>query len=302
MSIRHRRPLALLAGFCVFIAAVYATGEWYRRIDYREKFVAMRGKLASVETSPAELRGGHSILSVSLQNDRNILLSASLRVPDGKGKRYPAIVILGGVVTGRRTIDYLDSTDDIVLLALDYPYEGKREKLGVLEFAKSLPRIRRAVLETVPAIMLGIDYLLTRDDVMPDRIILVGGSLGAMFVPAAMASDGRIAAGAILFGAGNIELLLRSDLDLPAPVGVPVSWACAVLTSPVEPLKYVADISPRPLFMLNGSRDPRINPECSRILHETARDPKTIVWLDAGHLGVSSRKFHELQSLAESLS
>ncbi len=289
-----RRVLAVLAGLCVLVAAVYVTGEWFRRCDYRDKFGVMSGMLTSVEVTIDERHGGHLFQSVNLRNDNDITVSACLKVPAGEEKRYPALVILGGLVTGRQTIDYLDGTSGIILLALDYPYEGKKKKLSALEFVGSLPRMRRAVLETVPSVMLGIDYLLTRDDVIPDRIILAGGSLGALFVPAAMAADRRITAGAILFGAGDIEFLVRSDLHLPSIVAVPAGWMCAVLTSPVEPLKYVADISPRPLFMLNGSVDPRIPVRCSRILHETAREPKTVVWLDTGHLGIRSKEFHEV--------
>ncbi|MBN2185408.1 MAG: hypothetical protein JW746_08780 [Candidatus Krumholzibacteriota bacterium] len=293
-KLRLRRFLTVLVCICILVAAAYVTGEWYRRRDYRDRFGAMRGTLTHAEGAVERLHKGDLFQSVYLRSDRGITVSASLKVPAGEERRYPALVILEGLVTGRQVLDYLEDTNGIILLALDYPYGGKKKKLSALEFTGSLPRIHRAVLETVPSVMLGIDYLLSRDDVMPDRIILVGGSLGAIFVPAAMAADGRIAAGAILFGAGDIERLVRSDLDLPSLVAAPAGWACAVLTSSIEPLKYVADISPRPLFMMNGSADPRIPERCSRIIHETAQEPKTVVWLDAGHLDVRSREFHEI--------
>jgi hypothetical protein len=293
---RLRCVLTVLACLCLLAAALYLAGEWYRRRDYRERFGAMRGRLTAVHVTNGEQRDGHLFQSVELRNDGGIAVSACLKAPIGDGERYPALVILGGLRTGRKTIDYLGGTSGIVLFALDYPYEGKKENLGVLELARSLPCIRRAVLETVPAIMLGIDYLLTRDDVAPDRILLVGGSLGAIFTPAAAAVDERIAAAMILFGAGDIEQLVRANLDMPAAVTVPAAWACAVLTSPVEPLKYVADISPRPLFMLNGTGDPRIPIRCSCLLHEEAREPKTVKWINVGHLNVRSNEFHGLVS------
>lgn len=293
-KLRLRRLLTVLVCICILAAAAYVTGEWFRRRDYRDKFGAMRGTLTHAEVAIDRQHNGDIFQSVDLRSDSGIAVSANLKVPDGEENRYPALVILGGLVAGRKVIDYLEDPSGIILLVLDYPYKGKKEKLSALEFAGSLPRMHRGVVETVPSVMLGIDYLLTRDDVMPDRIILVGGSLGAMFVPAAMAADERIAAGAILFGAGNIEQLVRSDLDLPSIVAAPAGWACAVLTSSIEPLKYVADISPRPLFMLNGLVDPRIPVRCSRALHETAREPKTVVWLDVGHLHVRSKEFHEM--------
>ncbi len=296
--VKHHLRRVLIVFICLFIlaAAIYLAGELYRRRDYREEFGVMRGRLTAVRVTNDEERDGHLFQTVELRNDRGIAVSACLKAPIGNGDRYPALVILGGLRTGRRTLEYLEGTSGIVLFTLDYPYEGKKEKLGVLEFARSLPRIRRAVLETVPAIMLGIDYLLTRDDIAPDRILLVGGSLGAIFTPAAAALDERIAAAVILFGAGNIEQLVRANLDMPAVVAVPAGWACAVLASPVEPLRYVADISPRPLFMMNGTGDPRIPLRCSCLLHETAREPKTVKWINVGHVNVRSNEFHGLVS------
>ncbi len=290
---RFRIIIAAVTVLCVLVCAVYAAGEFYRRRDYREKFHRMHGSLGCVQMVDEGRRSGHHFWSLELSVDSGAYISASLKVPAGEGGRYPALVVLGGLRTGRRTIDYLGSTKGIVILALDYPYEGKKEDLGVIEFLWALPRIRRAVIETVPSVMLWIDYLLTREDVEQDKIMLVGGSLGAMFVPAAMAADERIAAGAILFGAGDIERLARANLRMPAFASAPAAWLCAVLASPVEPLKYVADVSPRPLFMLNGLGDPRIPARCSTTLHETAREPKTIRWIDAGHVNVRSSEFHE---------
>jgi fermentation-respiration switch protein FrsA (DUF1100 family) len=111
-----------------------------------------------------------------------------------------------------------------------------------------------------------------------------------------MASDGRVAAGIMLFGGGDIERLVRTNLHTSALLSGPAAWICAVLTSPVDPVKYIGDISPRPLFMMNGRNDPRIPLECSRMLHEAALEPKTVRWIDAGHVNVRSREFHELVS------
>lgn len=280
-----------LLGVVALVVIVYLGGEWYRHRD--APFARMRGELTLVETVASEARGDYEFRTLTLGNARGIVTRARLKAPVASKRPHSAVVILGGLGTAERTVDYLGDTHDLVLLALDYPYQGKRKRLGAVEFVTVLPRMRRAVLETVPAVSMGVDYLLSRDDVDPERIILVGGSLGAMFVPAAAATDGRVAAAAILFGAGDIERLLRSDLDLPGWLAAPVAWAGAVLTAPVEPLDYVADVSPRPLLMVNGTGDPRMSVECARLLHEKAREPKKIRWIDAGHVGVRDREFHE---------
>lgn len=274
-------------------AGLYLAAERFSRRDFSEEFYNMRGNIGEAEIVTEEVMAGHVFRTLNIKSDKGISFSASVKAPHVAKGRYPAIIILGGLRTGKRTIDYLKATRNIVILSLDYPYEGKKEKLSALEFLTSLPAIHRAVLETVPAAILGVDYLLGRDDVDPERIILVGGSLGAIFVPAVMAADGRIAAAAMLFGACDIGSLVKSSIDLPAPLPAVAGRVTALMASPVEPLKYVAGVSPRPLFMLNGSEDPRIPPACSRLLHSSAREPKTARWIEAGHLSVQSKEFRE---------
>lgn len=252
----------------------------------------MRGAITFSQIELQSKVGDHGFYSLGLKSDKGINVSAYLKAPVKKEKPWPALVILGGLRTGRRTVRYLEDSTDMVIMALDYPYHGKKEDLSVLEFTRALPEIRKAILETVPSVMLGIDYLLIRGGVDPDRIVMVGGSLGALFVPAIMAADQRIAGAAILFGGADIERLIVADLEAPSPLAEIAGWICAVLVSPVEPLKYVDQISPRPLYMLNGMNDRRIPMECSRLLHRTAGEPKTVRWIQEGHLNVKSEDFH----------
>lgn len=289
---RFRWPILFVAGFVLPLVMVYAAGQLYRRADYRKQFAGLHGSPVVTEVSYVEETGGHRLYSVRIENEFGVSVDGFLRVPPGEGGPYPALVLLGGVRTGRRTIEYIDTTRGVVLFALDYPYDGKTGRMSAAEFVAAVPRIRRAVIRTVPAVMLAVDFLRARTDVDPDRIILVGGSLGALFAPAAAATDTRIAAAAMLFGAGDLESLMRANLEIPGILAGPASWLGAVLVSPVEPVKYIGSIAPRPVFMLNGAGDPRMPERNSRLLHEAAGDPKTIRWIDAGHVNIRDEHFH----------
>jgi dienelactone hydrolase len=289
----NRWKTIVILGLVLPHVALYAAGEWYRTRDYSEPFVEMHGRLAEADVNLIDEDGGHRLFEVRLKNDGDIVVTGYLKVPADAGGRRPALLILGGVRTGKRTLDYIHNTRGVVLLALDYPYQGKKSGLGVSEFLVAVPAIRNAIIRTVPAAMLGVDYLLTRNDVDGGRIVLAGGSVGAVFAPAVAAVDKRIAGAAMLFGAGDIEELIRANIDAPGVVARPAAWMCAVLTSPVEPTKYIAEISPRPVFMLNGTGDPRMPESCSQLLHDAARHPKTIRWIDAGHVNIRAAEFHE---------
>ncbi|MDZ7860326.1 MAG: prolyl oligopeptidase family serine peptidase [Candidatus Krumholzibacteriota bacterium] len=291
---RRRRTIIILCIITfVLVSGIILTGIWLETRDFRDNFSAMRGELGEIEELGKVRKNGYTSKSVGALSSTGIPFSARIKVPERRNNPLAALIILGGLRTGKDIVDYMQGTPGMIIMAIDYPYEGKKEDLSAIEFMLALSDIRKAVLETPPAVMLGVDYLLSRDDVDPEMITLIGGSLGAFFVPAVMASDPRIDAAAILFGAGDLKELIKNEIDLPFPLPCLGSSIASVLVSPVEPLKYVAGISPRPLLILNGKADPRIPAELAMKLHDAAGEPKTVAWIDCGHMDVKSEEFNE---------
>ena len=292
-----KHPLIItVLSISILLLAAYIAGEIYRSIDYRERFLKRRGRLVETGEHFAGESGGHRLFEITLESSTGIRTNGFLKVPAEGGRLRPAFLILGGLRTGRKTLDYISNTKGIVMLALDYPYEGKTGRMSAWEFIRSVPRIRRAVIDTAPAAMMAVDYLLERDDVDPGRIIVIGGSLGTFFVPAHAAIDDRPAAAVMIYGAGDIQSIITASNEMPRWLARPAGWLGAVLVSPVEPLKYVKYISPRPLLMISGRQDPRIPERCSRLLHDTAHEPKTVKWIDTGHVSIQEEEFHGLIS------
>ena len=279
--------------FAVVMVVLWLLGEALKTRDYVPYFLECHSALTSVSETILEETDEFSVVHLMLRSELGIEVESHLRVPaHGPGLR-PTIVILGGVRTGRRTVEYLGDTGDWLVVALDYPYRGKKSGLSRVEFLASVPAMRRAVLDTVPAGMLVLDYLSRRGDVDRDRYVLAALSVGALVAPSLADADDRVSSVAIFFGAGDLGALIDSNLDLPWPLKPGVSWLGSVLVSPLEPLKYVGRIHPRPVFMLNGSDDPAMPERCARALHEAAREPKTVCWLPSGHVSVHSPEFHE---------
>lgn len=291
---RWRRRLVLILGALAAVAAaVWLLGEAVKARDYVAYFRQRHSGLRSVSETILERTEAFSVVHVALRSELGIEVESHLKIPVHQPSSCPTLIILGGVRTGRRTVEYLGETGDWLVVALDYPYHGKKSGLSRTEFVASIPSMRRAVLDTVPAGMLVLDYLLRRGDVDPARIVLAGGSFGALFAPAMAAADDRVSAVAIFFGAGDLGALIDANLELAWPLKPAVTWVGSVMVSPLEPLKYVGRISPRPVFMLNGTDDPAMPERCSRALHEAAREPKTIRWLSLGHVSVHSVEFHD---------
>jgi hypothetical protein len=290
----HKRRVTLLVLLAILVAgvAIYTATEIYRDHDYLDYFVDIKGTLVDRSETVVETTPGYRVVQVDLRDDNGLEVVGYLKVPSSGGP-FPSILALGGVRTGKDVVNYLEETPDVIVLALDYPYKGKKSKFGAFEFVYKVPEIRRALLNTVPAAMLGVDYLLGREDVDPDRVVFVGGSVGAMYGPVVGAADERLAGVALLFGAGDLRRVFRANIDAPAPLAAAGAWVVSLLVSPLEPLKYVGRVSPRPLFVLSGSGDARMPAEASRLLHEAAAEPKTIRWIDTGHVHVRDTEFHE---------
>ena len=288
---RLRRFAFCLAVVGALVLAVYTGAAHYRPRDYLSYFREHKGRLVSSVESPPEPRGDGTLHRVTLQDDRGLKVDAFVKIPRASAAPRAAIVTLGGLQGGVRALEFVGDTGDFIVLAMDYPYSGPRSRLSAWQALRLVPAMRRAVLNTPSATMLGVDYLYRRPDVDRNRIVLIGGSLGALFAPAVAAADDRITALALLFGAGDLFDILDANLPLPLLVRRPAAWGLSTVLSPLEPLKYIGRVAPRPVFMLNSTGDRRIPDRCSRLLQTAAGEPKTVRWIDAGHVHVRDRNF-----------
>ena len=245
--------------------------------DYR----ARAGRLISWEEGSISSSDSGRVWEVFLRGER-LSVHGRVRAPDDVGRRWPALVMLGGLRTGRRTVDYMEDAG-AVLLALDYPYEGPKSNLSWPQILRLILRIRKPCFDTPAALLLAVDYLCGRPEVDPNRIALIGGSLGCFFVPAAAAQDERPSAVVLVYGLANIRILLEKVLE-PWPLLAPVlSRAGQRLLDPLDPVHTVPRISPRPLLVVNASGDERFPKACIEALHNVARQPHTEIWLPISH-------------------
>jgi len=185
-------------------------------------------------------------------------------------------------------VEIPDSASGLVLASVEYPYDVRGLPRG-FAWLWRFPGIRRAMLDTPPAILLLAQYLYVREDVDPDRVTILGASFGAPFAVAAAATDRRIAGVALIHGGGDIESMVTGVLEGNVPVRtVPfVSRLIALGLAPLEPTKYAGMIAPRPLLMLNATDDETIPRESTLALYHAARRPKRLVWHATRHVALS---------------
>ena len=276
---RILRAIGATAGFTVLALLCY----WHA--DYRPAFRVRAGRLCGVDSVLISADSQSRKFWLRLRGSSGFVADAGLLVPAKASVRQPAAILLGGKATGKHAIDYVLDNDDLFVLALDYAYDPRPSyTLGTI--LADAPSARRALLDMVPASRLAVDYLLQRGDVDSTRIIIVGYSFGAPFVPVIFESDPRPAVAVMVYGGGGLYSMIRHNVRrYEGPVlSELVGLLGAVLLRPLEPLRYAHRISPRPLLMINGLGDEQIPRENTEMMYRMAREPKKLVFLPSQHV------------------
>lgn len=294
---RRRRAVALATGLLVL-----AMGACAARLlrDPLPHFVARRSALATVTQAQPVVEDGYQLTSVRLTATSGLALELMVRraVADSAATRLPLAVILGGHYTGREAARMLGETEGVVVAALSYPYEGS-PRPDALTFLRDIPRIRGAFLDTPPAVMLALDYLLTRPDVDTTRVEAIGVSLGAPFICIAGSLDTRITRVWALHGSGGSYAPLKANMRRAIPFAplraVAAGVANLIIDGPrLDPVRWVPRISPRPFVMVNASGDERLPRAAIEALYAAARDPKELVWMPGLHVHADRETIEQL--------
>ncbi len=150
-------------------------------------------------------------------------------------------------------------------------------------YGRSQGRVSRA--GTIADAHGALDYLLTRPDVDPQRIVAFGQSLGGA-VGVVLAAERQEVGGLATDGAfdsyrGIVAWHIRRN-----PLLLLLAWWLPVtlIGRAFDPRDYVAGISPRPLLVMQGTADRIVPTHMGRQLHAAAGEPKEL-WLieDADH-------------------
>lgn len=205
-------------------------------------------------------RGGHQVAGIFIR-------------PRAEGV-YPCVLLLHALNRSKeemvRHFGPALAERGVAALALDAHLHGERqshrsEQLSPLEWVE-LAR------ETIIEYRQALDYLETRPDLQPGAFGLLGYSLGAMMGCILAGVDQRVQASVLMVG-GDLAQAHRERLPLPL----------RGMLDTISPSRYAPRISPRPVFFLNGRHDQTVSEAAARLMHEAAREPKRVLWADAGH-------------------
>ena len=188
---------------------------------------------------------------------------------------YPVIVMLHGWTSKKEDMALFVGPalleKGFAFLSLDAPMHGERKPEKAPAFDPGLwAKIHRNGIKDYRSAM---GWLLKRKDVDPNRVGLLGYSMGAMMGSILGAVDDRIKCSALCVG---------GDIVVPNQEKLPIALRASSFE--VAPSAYIGHIAPRPVLLLNGKQDATVTKLASDLLFSAAKMPKEQKLYESGHM------------------
>lgn len=204
-----------------------------------------------------------------------------LTLPSEGIQPFPTIILLHGM-GDRKTVDYIEAGNEYLagagyaVLRLDISNHGDRKKYDYDFDLTGGYRYwtREIITQTVFDLRRAVDFIQTREELDHDRIGYFGISLGGIIGTIFCSVEERIEVPVIVLAGGNLNLMFGKKA---------LSGDTRDYLSIIDPVNYVAKISPRPLLMINAENDDIIPPITSKLLFKAAKKPKEIIWHPSKH-------------------
>jgi len=204
--------------------------------------------------------------------------------------KLPTILFVHGSGQDKRFVESICTPfveAGFAMVSYDQLGRGERQRPeGALEIARVTYNRGWTAVDEASRI---VDYLLTRDDVDPERIYFVGVSYGAMVGTHVLARDKRFDAGVLIVGGGDFRVMADAPLireNLPGVVHTPLRGIARWLGGPFDPILSAPDTGPMPILMQCGLEDKLVSPESGQALFEAMGAPVEMLWYDIDHPGL----------------
>lgn len=214
-------------------------------------------------------------------------LLGTLYTPPKDGKK-PAALVLHGLPGFEKNYDIAMALRDRGCFALIFHYRGCWGSKGRYSFL-GIPDDVRAALTA----------LLRRQDVDPERVWVVGHSMGGFAALASSALDQRIKATISIAAPGDFKTMPPPDetrltgvvkfLSGVTVKGVVRQWRA--LGEKYNPVDLVDEISPRPILVIQGEQDAVVPAVQAQEIYRHAKQPKELYMIKgADHVFTKNRR------------
>ncbi len=281
-----KRTLKYLSLALLVVAAIYLINLAIPRHDY---FTERAGDLVAVTESTSVDDAGQQT-RLHLSSSTGLAVDARILRPAASGARLPVVLLVGGHRTGKDAVDRVGRASGTAFAAIDYPYAGNASPDGLLQSLGTLPHIQRAFIDTPPALSMVVDWLLEQPWVDPDRIELVGASLGVPFAAAAGAVDTRFSRIWLLHGGGDnvswVAHVGRRHIENATLRRLAARFVLLMVHgASFDTPHWVRLSAPRPVILVAARDDDYVPPEAQAPLVELAKEEHVeLIWTEGQHI------------------
>lgn len=237
------------------------------------------------EITPVSENEAYTLSHVVFSSVHRARVPALLYIPKLPGKKLPAILYQHGAGDSKQG-DYIQKGLDLfarsgfVAMAIDAEFHGERAVEGYDMDAETLldvppVELRNAMVQSIVDLRRATDFLSSQEAVDPSRIGYIGVSMGGIMGATFAGLDQRIKVCILAVAGGGFGSMARFSKMTPE---------MREMARILEPLNYVARISPRRLHMINAEKDEIIPRVSTNLLYARARQPKSIHWYPSGHV------------------
>ena len=201
-----------------------------------------------------------------------------------EGDRLPTLIVLTGLRDGRRNLDHIPNHGRNAIVAYDYPFDPKVWKsASAVERAWIANRVAHQLPDEVAGLIAWVRQQSWAD---PDRVSLVGVSLGAVALPViqrrATNAGHRVAAAVIAYGGANLHALARANLK-DDWTREPLALLTALLLRTLAPVHHLPHLN-GPFLLIHGAADDRIPQDSIDDLTAMTPEPRTIIVRPGAHI------------------
>jgi hypothetical protein len=219
--------------------------------------------------------------------------------------RIPVVVILGGLAGGSSSVREISAVSGdpgpSALIGYDWPLPTREP--SVADIVLRLPAFRRGVLSVPGQVDAILAWASGRPWADPDRVSLLGFSLGAFVVPASQRLAERRGAtvGWTVLGYSGApigEVIAGHPNAGPAWLRPILGAGAGLLLRPLEPSLHLPHLRGR--FLVLGAADDRfIAPAAAHRLAELTPQPRKVVLIEGDHMGVGPDRWKILARVVD---
>jgi len=202
----------------------------------------------------------------------------------------PAPLVQRAMGQARRdAVDVVGDPGRMAVAALDYPFQGSDRISGLYQSLASVPGIQRALLDTPPAVSAVLDWLVRQPWVDPDRVELMGLSLGVPFAAVAGARDTRFRRVWLIHGQLGNRAWIANRLEeriANAALRHSAAWLIHLLAygATFRTEQWVPQIAPREVVVIGATEDEQMSRTSVEALYAAVREPKELLWSQGPHV------------------